>query len=95
MDRKKKLAVGRGISVGRSVEEIVVTRALNDVPDTPILPSITGSGRAPPLLSKSTSALGLGSRAASRAQSGRLTGGGGLPQVDDWGAADGGKLLAC
>lgn len=46
MDSKRKLAVGKGVSVGRSVEEIIVTRALNDVPDAVVaLPSISGGRR--------------------------------------------------
>lgn len=80
MDRKKKLAVGKGVSVGRSVEEIIVTRALNDVPDTVALPLI-GRPRAPQQQ--------LLSRSMSRLPSRTGTDTGGIPQVDDWNGADG------
>jgi hypothetical protein len=42
MSRK---VVGRGVSVGKSVEEVILSRTLNNVPDTTVLPRI-GKGNA-------------------------------------------------
>lgn len=83
---KKKLAVGKGVSVGRSVEEIIVTRALNDVPDTPILPHIKatsqlasrGCTKQQQLMSRSTSGL-PGAMNRTRLDTGQRA-----PRVEDW-----------
>lgn len=53
------MAVGKGVSVGRSVEEVLVTRAINDVPDILVggLPSISNSRIRHSYMSRSGSGL--------------------------------------
>ena len=100
MERKKRGPVGRGVSVGRSVEEIIVTRALNDVPDTPVnslprIPHVSRShnasgGRG----SKSSKQLRLAvSRSSDNFKATQQSGF--FPQVEEWGDEAGKETFVC